>query len=66
MAEEQTAAKSSILRVQATSKCVGQLYDHETKQYVFKGRETKFQGPVKSGSWLDSQIKAGLIEIVKE
>lgn len=58
--------QASSLRVMCAEHVVGSLVDPDRKVRIPKGSDVKISGPVDEGSWLDCQMKAGLIVIVKE
>ena len=64
--EPSRAPKAVKLRVRCTEKCISSLYDQDRKQRISKDASTVVAGPVVEGSWLDCQMKAGLIEEVED
>lgn len=60
--------RRTMLRVKCTDKVVGSgLYDGDNKVRIPKNEDgVKVEGPVRKGSWLESQMDAGLIVEVKD
>lgn len=64
-AKKEQPPQASALRVRCTDRVAGTLFDHEHNVRVpphTASEGIKIPGPVREGSWLDCQIKAGLVK----
>ena len=55
---------ASSYRIMASEKVVGSLYDQDRKVRIGRAHDVEVAGPIKPGSWLYCQIKAGLIKFM--